>query len=144
MRYVKLSLWVVCVILLCVSLSEAGRFRSSGCSGGACAASVVQPLPADSEVAMRGWPWTKPPAPAPRPAPAPAPIVQPPAPAPAVEVVTSEISVEVRRPIVRAVAASVKAVAASAGAVRNREHKPVVRAVKAPVGRERKAARRGE
>jgi len=46
---------------------------------------------------------------------------------------------------VRAVVkAPVRAVAALAGAVRNRDHKPVAKAVKAIVGRERKAARRGE
>jgi len=148
MRYAKLSLWFsgICVVLLCVSLSEAGRFRAarSDCAGGACAP-VAEPLPADTEFAVRGWPWTKPPAPAPQPTPAPvpAPIVLPPAPAPAVEVVTSEISAEVRRPVVRAVAAPVRAVGALAGVICNREHKPVLRTVKAVLGRERRAARRG-
>ena len=40
------------------------------------------------------------------------------------------------------VKAPVRAVAALAGAVRNREHKPVAKAVKAVLGRERRAARR--
>jgi len=50
----------------------------------------------------------------------------------------------VRVGVTAVVKAPVKAVAALAGTVRNREHKPVVRAVKALAGRERKAARRGE
>ena len=120
MRGLKLSLWIVCAVLLCVSISEAGRFRATpGCSGGACA------VPAE-------------------PAPAPAPEV---ATVPPVvtdgAIVTSEISVEVRRPVVRAAVAPVRAVAALAGAIRNREHKPVVRAVRAIVGHHRRAERRG-
>jgi hypothetical protein len=140
MRGLKLLLWTVCAVLLCVSLSEAGRFRaSSGCSGGACAVSA-QPLPSDSEVAVR-WPWSKP-APAPVPTPAP-PVVQPPPLAPAGGIIIkSTVSAEVRRPIVRAAAAPVRAVAAAAKAIHNRDHKPVLRAVKAIVGHQRRAARR--
>jgi len=51
---------------------------------------------------------------------------------------------EARRPIVKAVAAPVRAAAALAGAIHNREYKPVARAVKAIVGRERRVARRAE
>ena len=128
----KTILWTVCAVLLCVSMSEAGRFRvmQPGCAGGTCAVSSV-PLPAATEVAVT-WPWNKPPAPAP--------VVQPPAPAPAV--VAVEVSAEVRRPVLRAAAAPVRAVGALAGAIHNREHKPAIKAVRAVVGRERRAARR--
>jgi hypothetical protein len=151
MRYMKVLVWVNCAIVLGVSLSEAGRFRAvqSGCSDGQCATSAVQlpavePLPADTEVATaRGWPWSKPPAPAPQPTPAPVP-------APVVTggtvLVEAEVSAEVRRPIVKVATVPVRALGALVGAVRNREHKPVVRAVrvvKAVVGRERRVARRG-
>lgn len=101
MRGVKLSLWILAV-LLCVSISEAGRFRAtSGCSGGVCAVA---------------------PAPAPEVAPVP-PVVTDGV------IIETQVSAEVRRPVVRAVAAPVKAVAALAGAVKGLAKIRPVRAV---------------
>jgi hypothetical protein len=47
-------------------------------------------------------------------------------------------------PVTAVVRVPVKAVAALAKTIRNREHKPVLRAVKAVVGREHRIERRGE
>jgi hypothetical protein len=129
MRKMKVVLLLCVAVLLCVSLTEAAKSRSA-CSVGACVVPAPMPIV--------------------KPAPAPAPEV---APVPPVVtdgvVVESQVSAEVRRSIVKVASAPVRAVAALAGAVRNREHKPVVKAVKAvgkltakAVGRERRAERR--
>ena len=147
MRYVKLILWVLCAVVLCVSLSEAGRFRAAqsgcaSCANGACDTTVVQATPpADTEVAAVGnrvgWWWSKPTPPAPVTPPAPAPA--PPAPCPCAPVVTPgtvtvEVSAEVRHPLARVATAPIRVAEAAV-----RAGGKVVRVV---VGHQRRAERR--
>ena len=146
MRYVKLILWVLCAVVLCVSLSEAGRFRAAqsgcaSCANGVCDTAAVQAaLPADTEMVAgnrAGWWWNKPTPPAPVTPPTPAPT--PPAPCPCARVVvpgtvTAEVSAEVRHPLARVAAVPIRAATAAVRAGG--------KAVKAVVGHQRRAERR--
>jgi hypothetical protein len=113
------------IVLSVATIAEAARKSPrASCAGGSCA---LNQTAAPTTV---GWPWS-PPAPAPRPTPNPAPVVVVP-----VAPVVADLVIEVpdrpgRQIIAAAIAAVVRAPVAIAKAIKNRQHRPVAKLVKA-------------
>jgi hypothetical protein len=122
-------LWCVCLVLVVWVGCQQPDAHAQCCQGQSCQGQLCLSLEL-AKAPKVGWPWT--PTPAPPPAPAPAPVVNPQTPA-------EDLVVEVpdqpgQHVMTRAIAAVVRAPAKLVQAIRNREHKPVARAVGA-VGR---------